>query len=279
VGTIAVPELSDSGPLAMTQDAAWARLLDGSVIHIDLESGQLVSTIDVGGGEFGDIAAGDDAVWVTTFDENTVSRIDPISDEIVAVIGVGENPEDLLVTPDAVWVSNHRGGSLSRIDPATNQVVATVKVGPKGPSGPKEIALVGGDLWTAIPNANAVVRVDPDTNKAVSAIDVNFISSLIGAEEWIYAASGTVGRISILDPSTEAVVSTAEPPAFPAGFGLGSLWGTDAEFLFSLDESTLEPIEAIRISTTPTAIGDIAFTGDSIWLVLPERGELIQVQP
>ena len=124
------------------------------VIHIDLESGQLVSTIDVGAGEFGDIAAGDDAVWVTTFDENTVSRIDPTSDEIVAVIEVGANPEDLLVTPNAIWVSNHRDGSLSRIDPATNKVVATVKVGPKGPSGPKEIALVAGDLWTAIPNAN-----------------------------------------------------------------------------------------------------------------------------
>lgn len=36
----------------MTQDAAWVRLLNGSVVHIDLESGDLVSTIDVGAGEW-----------------------------------------------------------------------------------------------------------------------------------------------------------------------------------------------------------------------------------
>jgi len=263
----------------MTQEAAWVRLLDGSVIHIDLESGGLVSTIDVGAGEFGDIAAGDDAVWVTTFDENTVSRIDPTSDEIVAVIEVGENPEDLLVTPDAIWVSNHRDGSLSRIDPTTNKVVATVTVGPKGPSGPKEIALIAGDLWTAIPNANGVVGVDPGTNEAVATIAVNFINSLIGGDDRIYAPSPTVGRVSIVDPVTEAVTNMDEPAAFPAGFGLGSLWGLDPEYLLRLDESTLEPTESIRISGSPAEIGDIAFSDDSVWLVLPERGELIQIRP
>ena len=262
----------------MTDDAAWVRLLDGSVLQIDLASGEVLRAIPVGTGEFGDVAAGDEAIWVTTFDENTVTRIDPLSGEIVAVVEVGENPEGVLVSDDAVWVSNHRDGSLSRIDPLTNLVVATVRVGPEGTSGPSSLALVADDLWTAVPNANGVVRVDPTANEVVGKTDVNFITWLVGAKD-IYAVSTTVGRVSTIDPESAAVVGTAQLTTFPLDYGAGGLWSVDAENLLRLDESTLEPAASYRISASPTSVSDLAFTSDSVWLLLPEQETLIEVTP
>ena len=106
--SFSIPELNNAGPFAVTDDAAWVRLLDGSVLQIDLASGEVLRAVPVGTGEFGDVAAGDEAIWVTTFDENTVTRIDPLSGEIVAVVEVGGNSEGVLVSGVDAWGSNHR---------------------------------------------------------------------------------------------------------------------------------------------------------------------------
>jgi YVTN family beta-propeller protein len=47
----------------------------------------------------------------------------------VATIGVGAWPQAVAVGSRAVWVLNAGSESVSRIDPASNRVVAAVKVG------------------------------------------------------------------------------------------------------------------------------------------------------
>src|SRR5438876_9866762 len=76
-------------------------------------------------GSCGEAVAGNGAVWVARVSDNTVLRIDPQTNSVIATIPVGPQPEGIAVTPGAVWVVNKGGPSVSRIDPATNQVVAT----------------------------------------------------------------------------------------------------------------------------------------------------------
>jgi YVTN family beta-propeller protein len=46
----------------------------------------------------------------------------------VATIKVGVQPTDIAIGEGAVWVANSNGNSVSRIDPKTNAVVATIKL-------------------------------------------------------------------------------------------------------------------------------------------------------
>jgi YVTN family beta-propeller protein len=118
---------------------------------------------------FGAIGFG--SIWVGDFDRDAVRRFDEATGALMTTIATTK-PEGLLVDGTSVWVANHRTGSVSRIDPVTNRVVATVKVGEDGRRGPERLAASGGKIWTGIPNALAVAGIDPTTNTAAGTIVV-----------------------------------------------------------------------------------------------------------
>jgi YVTN family beta-propeller protein len=94
------------------------------------------------------IAAGEAAgapIWVATYADDSVSRIDP-QDGTVVPVPVGEGPTAIAVTPDAVWVVNSGDGTLSRIDAETNKVERTVRIG----QAPVGIVLAEGLLWVTV---------------------------------------------------------------------------------------------------------------------------------
>ena len=55
---------------------------DGSVARVDTKTARSARRSPSERGEFGSLAVGDGAVWVTTFDEDKVSRIDPVTNKI-----------------------------------------------------------------------------------------------------------------------------------------------------------------------------------------------------
>ena len=154
------------------------------------------ATIDVGEGSIG-IAAGEGGVWVANSDANTVSRIDPATDTVVATIDVGAQPVDVTVGAGAVWVTEFGDDTVARIDPATNDVTAHIPVRP-GACGdhvrgrlcvggqrdgrdrlsdrpghqrgdrddqvgadPHGVTFGEGSVWVAVNDEDAVVRIDP----------------------------------------------------------------------------------------------------------------------
>ena len=57
------------------------------------------------------IAVGRDSLWVTNFDDDTVSRIRSLSPVTTTRILVGDGPVDVAVGEGAVWVANSRDGT------------------------------------------------------------------------------------------------------------------------------------------------------------------------
>jgi YVTN family beta-propeller protein len=272
--TIPLEGLAQGTQMALDTDAVWLRLIDGNVARVDTATGAIV-TVPVGSGEFGSLAAGEGAIWVTTFDEDELSRIDPTTNTVQATISVGVNPEGIAVTPGAVWVSNHRGGSIWRIDPDTNTVVAKIEVGPTGPSGPKDIQSAFGALWTSVPNASVVIRLDPETN-AVATIPVAAVENLTIGDEFIYASDG-LGQINEIQPESNEVVRRFQPDAFPWVFADGSFWGTDGSNLLRLDPASFAATEVWHVAGGQTEYAAIAFAGVFVWL-LTDDGFLLAVQ-
>jgi YVTN family beta-propeller protein len=260
--------------VAVASDAIWLRLIDGSVARVDPSNGELV-TIPVGTGEFGSLAVGEGAIWVTTFDEDKLSRIDPATNTVQAEVAMGTNPEGIAVTPGAVWVSNHRGGSVWRIDSETNAVVAKIEVGPTGPSGPKDIQSAFGSLWTSVPNASVVIRLDPESND-VATIDVAAVENLTIGDKFVYASDG-LGQMNEIQPDSNEVVRRFQPDAFPWVFANGAFWGTDGSDLLRLDPASFAATEVWHVAGGQTEYAAMAFAGAFVWL-LTDDGFLLAVE-
>jgi len=98
-----------------------------AVIHPAGEPPTVTATIDVGPRP-APAAVGFESVWVGTLGNDSVSRIDPGTNEVIARIpGVGAS--GIAVGEGSVWVTRELTNTMSRIDPSTNQVIATIDVG------------------------------------------------------------------------------------------------------------------------------------------------------
>jgi YVTN family beta-propeller protein len=53
------------------------------------------------------VATGFGSVWVTNYDDGTVSRVDPATNEVVATIEVGRHPDHIAAGEGGVWVAVH----------------------------------------------------------------------------------------------------------------------------------------------------------------------------
>lgn len=88
----------------------------GELIRIDPLTAQVVATIPLDG-DSRVVAVGGGAVWVTNRQNNTVTRIDPLTNEQIGKpIVVGGEPADIATDEAAVWIANFADGTLVRID-------------------------------------------------------------------------------------------------------------------------------------------------------------------
>ena len=99
-------------------------------------------TIGVSGGPLG-IAAGGGAIWVVTFWQRELVRIDPETRRVLRRIHVGAGPLAVAVGAGAVWVTNRDDRTISRIDPDTNTVVQTIRLA----AAPYGIRVAHGRVW------------------------------------------------------------------------------------------------------------------------------------
>ncbi len=100
-------------------------VVGGMVVHVHPATNTVVASIATGSGAH-DIVVDENGVWVTNYRCNSVSRIDPVTEQVVATIdGVGSGV-GIDSSGDAVWVSNKSFG-IYRIDPATNQATLVIE--------------------------------------------------------------------------------------------------------------------------------------------------------
>jgi DNA-binding beta-propeller fold protein YncE len=158
------------------------------------------------------LAVDDDAVWVTSAADGTLSRIDPEREEVVdAPLPIGAGVSGVAVGQGSVWVSSPRTGSVLRIDPAQRRKVE-IPVGGR----PGAIVFGGGRVWVADEAGAGVTAINPGGNRVFKRGLPPHVAPLrlaVGAGAvWVSSAStGTVRRIDL---------STATPGApIPAGRG------------------------------------------------------------
>jgi YVTN family beta-propeller protein len=223
------------------------------------------------------IATGFGALWVTSFDGQSVARVDLQQHQVGQTIAVGSGPTGVAVGAGDVWVANSLDGTVSRIDPGTDRVVQTIAVG----SRPTDVTFAAHSIWVANAGDDTISRLDPISGRLLRtvALDDAPTALTVGAGS-VWAASETGRTVSQVDPSTGSVTRTVTVGGGPAGiaFGAGDVWVAN-----SLDGtvSEIDPGRGTVEATVPVGNGaaDVAAGPAGVWVSEEFGGRLVQINP
>jgi len=211
---------------------------------------------------------------------NSVGVVDPASNELVAEIPVGIDPESVAVGAGAIWVANVEDETVSRIDPATHERGRTIDVGDY----PSDVVVSRGTVWVALGALAELTRIDPEQDQAATPIPALGPGVSCGAPRaslaagdgavWFACQAADLGRIDIRTGTArrvglEAGLLTSPSAVLPEfadiAFGLGSLWIVNraANSVVEVDTATIQRQRDITVGTAP---GAIAVGPDSLWV-------------
>jgi len=220
----------------------------------------------------------DDAVWVTNGPKNTVHRLDPKTNKVLAAVTVGTRPcSGLAAGFGTVWVPNcgdrsGAGKSVSRIDMKTNEVVATLPLGPAQSEG--GVATGGGSFWMVSDLKGVLARIDPVTNKVIAEIAVPEKSAAVNFAEdaaWVTTpGANTLTRVDAKTNQVTATITVGPGPRFLA-VGAGSIWTLNQGdgTVSRVDGKTGKVIATIEAGI-PGSGGEIAFGEGHVWATIPQ---------
>ena len=189
-----LPEGYERGPsaVAVGEGAVW--LAHGEeVSRIDPSTGAVTATIPAGGSWSGLIAAGEGGVWVVGNDRRVVrepeggvvygvTKIDPATNSVVAVIPLVTEPTGLATGEGSVWATVDTNDTLWEIDPVDNVVTSTMRTG----QAPRGVAIGEGSVWVTNTLDRTISRTDPYSNEVVATIPVPRSSRIATGEGYVW---------------------------------------------------------------------------------------------
>jgi virginiamycin B lyase len=158
--------------------------------------------------------------------DNSLSRIDPQTNRVVATMAASDGVADLAVGRDAVWTGGDRRGvaRVVRIDPQTNRVVASRRV-----AQPQDIALGFGAVWVSSERSGTVLRIDPRTNSATPIRVAGKPNAIAVGADAVWVKNSDRRTVQRIDPQTDTVTAT-----LPVASGLYGL-AVDDQWLWTVD--------------------------------------------
>jgi virginiamycin B lyase len=215
-----------------------------------------------------DWLAMDEHMWVSNGPKDSVSRLDPKSNAVVATVTTGKRPcSGLAVGFGSVWVPNCRDQTLARVDLKTNAVTATIPTTIGSSEG--GIATGASSVWLMIDKRGTLVRFDPATNKPVAEIHVPPGSYGIAfGEGAVWVTSTDSNSLTRVDPATNLVVETipvGKAPRFLA-VGEGAVWTLNQGdgSVSRIDPKTNKVVATIEAGI-PGDGGEITAGEGSVW--------------
>ena len=141
---------------------------------------------------------------------NSISRIDPDTDEVVMVVPVGQSPTAVAANERAVLVGSREDGTVSVVNPDTGEIVRAVSV----EGTPLALTVDEGFGWvTSVSLGQGVVaQLDLDSGRVLRSIELD-VSDPFGVAVgegaiWIAGQDISGNAILRLDPTTLATVAT-----------------------------------------------------------------------
>jgi virginiamycin B lyase len=172
------------------------------------------------------LAATADSVWMLTDNLTTLSRIDPVQNQVVGEMRLPAGCNDMAFGEGSLWITCLAENKLYRINPATNLVEKRIEVS----AGPRALAFGENSVWVLCEKEGKVDRVDPKTNKVSKTIELNVPNaggSIAYGEGWLWVTQ-TGFPITRIDAQNEKVMQQfwGEGGGLIAA-GSGAIWLSD----------------------------------------------------
>lgn len=250
-------------------ESLWVVSTDADSVHqIDLETGEVLSTLTIEGFPT-DVVAAFGAVWVADASGGGIIRIDPATAEITDTYEVGD-ARALAVGDELLWASFIDEPSIAGIDPESGEVVTEVDL-----SGGEEnqwpdslVVLDDGTIVAEESYAAGLMLIDPDEGVVTSVDLEDVVTDLAVVDDLVYVAS--FGEVLVVDPATleteEVLDADARPWALAPVPDSRTMWVAST----SGSATTLD-IETGAFGE-PTELGegspqDVLVNGDEVWVV------------
>lgn len=203
---------------------------DLSVEAIDERTFRVVQHIVVGHPVW-DVAADGGALWVTSYFDNLLLKVDLAAGRVVDTVpGIPNGPSAVISAFGSIWVSSSRHGVVLRVDPTTDRVIGQIATDYEL-ARPLPLLAAAGAVWCRLESGNELVRIDPATDQITATapapifmgVDGSDRLGFDGREIWvsglgIEAVSAATGRVVRRLPLTGTAVD----------YGFGHLWANDA---------------------------------------------------
>ncbi len=281
-------------------DPATGKTIDTMPIHKQAGADQLGNALEWLPPYAPPLAAGNGAVWVGN-GEKFISRIDPVTDQVVATVTVGEHVQRLTAGDGDVWVIRWNDRFVSRIDATSNRVIAKIRVKKQ----PVDIAWGDGSVWVL--HESGISRIDPVKNAVIRDLHLwdrvptlyfrphLQVTRLIAEKGnlWVTADDETVLRIDASSGKIKGRIKLPRNKDFFTGkirdgqpLGLAALNG----FIWVTDwtNETLWKIDSLTGNVTPNAVPagfhpDIRGPGNdgngNLWISNAADGTVMKVRP
>ena len=214
------------------------------------------------------IAVGEGSVWMLNTEDETVSRVDPRTGEVIRTFEPRGHPTDIAAGAGALWIGTGPGDTrrVSRVDPVTTRTTRTVRLpGTDGwtSEGFPMIAVGAGAVWAINPDGN-VSRMDSRSGRRVAAIpSPPGGSRTIAAGDAGVWVGGFDNTLTPIDPRTNRTgepIEVGSNRLFGIAVGAGSVWATSEEgVLWRVDP----PVE--RTIELGAGVQHVAFGDGAAW--------------
>jgi virginiamycin B lyase len=213
-----------------------------------------------------------DAVWVAGAKPDSLKRIDPKTNQIVATVPLpGEACSGLEYAFGSVWVPVcTTPPSMVRVDAKTNQVSATLGVGPGGPEG--GIAASSDSIWMVTDIVGTLVRINPEDNSIRQKVQIDAGSfNPVFSDGTIWISALETNGLSAVDAATGKLLGTVgvgPKPRFLVA-DAGSVWTLNqGDGTISRVDARTRKLVATINPGLPGEGGDICYGGGSLWATL-----------
>jgi YVTN family beta-propeller protein len=203
----------------------WVPTPDGQLLRIDPAALAVSARIPIGSGPYRGVAIGDDAIYIPNSGDDTISKIDPTTNAVVATLPAtlgGDSEGSIGVSRGALWVTD-ASGVLNELDATTGAVLASGAV----PADSHGVVVDRGCAWVTSAQTNTVTQVDLATATVLNTIGVDAGPRFLTAGEGsVWVLSQTTGTVTRIDSATGEKLATIDVHA--TGHGGDIAYGEDA---------------------------------------------------
>ena len=225
---------------------------------------------------------------------NSVAAIDPDSNEVVAVVPVGDGPASLAVGGGKVWVVNRDAQTISMIDARSRALLRTFAVG----AITADVAASGRSVWVG-GSESVVLQLDPDRGTVVQTVAAPPLTppparppledaggvAVDGGTVWYLSGNATLSRIGA---RSGTVVARIRPHGLPRfleylAVGEGVVWvsafaSAQGGVLSGIDRRTNSVVHRVvlpAVGPVAAGFGQVWLAGGAVWVIDAKTGALV----